>query len=123
MNFISYFSSFLIVFSIRRFYKSIFIYACVSGKGRDKTDVLTFRGFDRAHSAVVSVVNVTNFEACSFAAETARAQSGKLTFVRKFGDRVRLIHKLGQLAASEKFLDGGADGTDVHCLCGVPEHR
>lgn len=59
-----------IYLSIRGLYKSIFIYACVSGKGRDKTDVLTFRGFDRAHSAVVSVVNVTNFEACSFAAET-----------------------------------------------------
>lgn len=33
--------------------------------------------------------------------------------MRKFGDRVRLIHKLGQLAASEKFLDGAGDRPDV----------
>ena len=52
--------------SVRRFDKSVFVDACVRSKRSDKTDVLSFGRFYRAHTTVVSVVNVTDFEAGSF---------------------------------------------------------
>ena len=61
----------------------------------------------------MSVVNVADFECSAFAVQTAGAQCGKLTFVRKFGDGVALIHKLRQLAGTEEFLDCRRYGTYV----------
>src|SRR4051812_16235042 len=36
-------------------------------KRRDKTDVRTFRCFDRTETAIVRVVHVADFESCAFA--------------------------------------------------------
>ena len=43
-------------------------------KERDKTDVRTFGGFDRTHSSVVGIVNISNFEARTVTGKTAGAE-------------------------------------------------
>ncbi len=52
--------------AIRGDKKSVFIYSRVTGKIRDQADVRTFRGFDRAHPAVMTVVNIAYVEIRSF---------------------------------------------------------
>ena len=87
--------------SVSRFDKPVFVYFGVSRKRSDKTDVLTFGGFYRTHTSVVSIVNVADFESGAFSVQTARPQRGKFTLMRKFGDRVRLIHELITLSSLE----------------------
>ena len=99
--------------SVRRFDKAVFIDSRERGKRSDKTYVLTFRRFDRTHSAVVRIVNVTDFKRCPFFVKTARSQSGKLSLVRKLCNRVGLVHKLRELRRAEKFFDCACDGSDV----------
>ena len=41
------------------------------------------------------------------------AQSGQAALVGKTGQRVGLVHELGQLGGAEELLDGRHDGTDV----------
>ena len=48
--------------SIRCFDETVFIDSCIACEVGDKTDVRTFRGLDRAHTAIVAVVYVSNFE-------------------------------------------------------------
>ena len=59
------------------------------------------------------MVNVTHFETCTFSVETARAECGKFTLVRKFCNRVGLIHKLGQLRRAEELFYSTRNGTNV----------
>ena len=79
----------------------------------DKTDVRTFRRFDRAHTAEVGRVHVSHFHGCTVARQTARAQSGQTTLVGDACQRVVLIHELRQLGSSEELLDGGVHRTNV----------
>ncbi len=111
---VGYYAGSFINFTVRSFDKSVFVDFRVGRQGSDKTDVLTFRSFDRTHSSVMGVVNVTNFEAGSFSVKSARSECGKFTLVSKFRNGVRLIHKLGQLAASEKFSYSGRHGSYVY---------
>ena len=104
---------FFIHSSVSRFDKAVFVDFREDGKRSDKTDVLTFRRFDGAHSAVVSIVNVSDFESRSFSVQTARTEGGKFSFMRKFRDGVRLIHELRQLGRSEEFLDRAGNGANV----------
>ena len=79
----------------------------------DKTDVRTFRRFDRAHTAEVGRVHVSHFHGCAVTRQTARAQSGQTTLVGDACQRVVLIHELRQLGSSEELLDGGIHRTNV----------
>ena len=83
--------------------------AGVKGEVRDQTNVLTFRGFDRANTPVVRRVNVANFETRAFTVQTAGSQSGKTSLVRKHREGVRLVDDLGEFAASEEEIDRGGD--------------
>ena len=83
--------------TIRRFDEAEFVYASVGRERVDQTDVRTFRRLDRADTAVVRRMNVTNFEASTFAIETAWPERGETTLVRDLGERVDLVHELRQL--------------------------
>ena len=99
--------------AVRRLDEAVFVDACVSGQRGDKTDVLTFGGLYRAHSAVVGVVNISHFEAGAFAVETAGTECRKFSLVSQFGNGVGLIHELRQLRGPEEFPYRAGDGTDV----------
>src|SRR5690606_8518623 len=85
----------------------------VGGERADQTDVRAFGRLDRAHAAVVRGVHVTDLEAGPLTGETTRAERGQTTLVRQPGQRVVLVHELGQLAGAEELLDGGDDRPDV----------
>ena len=58
------------------------------------------------------IVNVTHLETCSFTGKTTWPQCGQSSFVCNLGQRVRLVHELGQLVGSEERIDHGRQ-----CLC------
>ena len=58
-------------FSIWCFDESEFIDSGKRAQGADKTNVRTFGRFNRADTAVVRWMNISDFEACTVAAETA----------------------------------------------------
>ncbi len=49
--------------TVRRFNKAVFVDFGIRCQVGDQTDVRTFRRFNRTDSAVMAVVNVTDFEA------------------------------------------------------------
>ncbi len=100
--------------AVRSFNEAEVVHHSESGERVDKTDVRTFRSFDRAETAVVRIVNVTDFEACTFTRKTTRTESGKTTLVREFRQRVHLIHELRELARTEERLDDGVHRTGIH---------
>ncbi len=103
----------LVDLAVRRFDKSVLVDFCVSRQRCDKTDVLTFRRLDRTHTSVVRVVNVADLETCALSVQAAGAECGKFTFVRKFCNRVGLVHKLRQLRRSEELFDCARYRTNV----------
>ena len=83
----------------------------------DQTDVGAFRGLNGAHTAIVAVMNVADFEACAVTAQTAGAQSRQTALVGQLSQRVVLIHELRQRRGAEELLDGCHHRTDVdQCL-------
>ena len=88
----------------------------VCSQGVDKTDVRTFRCLDRAHTAVVRGVNVTDFEVSTVTGKTARTECGQTTLMSKLCQRVRLIHELGQLGRTEELLNCCAYRTCIYEL-------
>ncbi len=79
----------------------------------DQTNVRAFRGLNRAHTAVVRRVNVTDFHARTVAAQATRTKRGKTTLVGHLGQRVVLVHELAQLRSSEELLQRSGDRTNV----------
>ena len=75
------------------------------GQRADQTDVRSFRRLDRAHAAVVRRVNVTDLEAGPLTGQTTRAERRQTPLVRQAGERVGLVHELGQLGGAEELLD------------------
>ena len=86
---------------------------CIGCKVGDKTDVRSFRRLDRAHSAVVGVVNVTDLERSAVTGKSARSECRQTALVRQLSQRIVLIHELGQRRRSEELSYRGHDGTDV----------
>ncbi len=80
--------------AIRRLDKAEVVDLRVAGKRRDESDVRTFRGLDRAHTAVLRIVNVADLEAGALTSESARSKRRQTTLVRQLRQRVRLIHEL-----------------------------
>ena len=83
------------------------------GERADQADVRAFRGLDRAHPAVVGRVHVADLERGAITGQTARPERRQPALVGQPGERVGLVHELGQLAGAEELLDGGDDGPDV----------
>ena len=79
----------------------------------DQADVRAFRGFDRAHTAEVGRVHVSHFHGCAVTGQAAGAEGGQTTLVRHAGQRVVLVHELGQLGSAEELLDGRVDRANV----------
>src|SRR5699024_1763103 len=77
------------------------VHAGVGRQGTDQADVRAFRGFNRAHAAVVGRVNVSHLDAGALTGQTTRAESRQTTLVGQTRQRVVLVHELGQLRGSE----------------------
>src|SRR3954453_4424423 len=79
----------------------------------DQADVRTFRRLDRADPAVVAVVDVSDVEPGPLTRQAARAERGQATLAGQLGQRVRLVHELAELAATEELLHRRHDRADV----------
>ena len=103
----------LVDLAVRRLDKAVVIDAGVGCQIGDQADVRTFRRLDRAHTAVVRVVYVSNLEGCTVTGQTAGAEGGQTALVGQLSQRVVLIHELGQRRGTEELLDGRSHRADV----------
>src|SRR5581483_7817943 len=83
--------------SIRRLDESKWVDTRIARQRRNQSNVRTFRRLDWTNATVVRRVNVADFEARAFAAQTARSQRRETTLVRDLRQRIRLIHELRKL--------------------------
>src|SRR6202044_3075328 len=83
--------------TVRRLDEAVLIDAREARERRDQADVRAFRRLDRANAAVVSRVNVADFEAGALTRQTARPKGGEATLVRDLRQRVGLVHELREL--------------------------
>ena len=97
----------------RRHEEAVLVHAGIGREVADQADVRAFRRLDRAHTAVVAVVHVTDIEARALTRQAAGAEGGDTALVRQLCQRIGLVHELGQRAAAEKLLDGGRHGADI----------
>ena len=87
----------LIDLAVRSLDEAVIAYARIGRKVRDKTDIRTFGRLDRAHTAVMGVVNVTDVEGGAVTGQTAGTQCRQTALVGQLGEGVRLIHELRKL--------------------------
>ena len=97
----------------RRLHEAELVDLGVGRQGADETDVGTLGSLDRADPAVMAVVNVTDVEPGTLAAQPAGAEGAQPALVRQLAERVGLVHELGQLAGPEELLDRGDDWSRV----------
>src|SRR5699024_3804096 len=102
----------------RRFNEAVFVDSCESCKVRNQTDVRTFGRLNRAHTAVVAVMNVTDFESGAVTGKTAGAEGGKSSLMGKFCKGVGLVHELGQRRRTEELFNSRHNRADVYKRCG-----
>ena len=100
--------------AVGRLDKAVGVDARVARKRVDEADVRTLGGLDRAHSAVVRVVDVSNLETCAVSRETARAEGRESSLVRELRERVVLVHELRELRRTEELFDRRRDRLDVN---------
>ena len=100
--------------TVRRFQEAVIVGARINRQRVNQTNVRTFRRFNRTNTTIVGRMHVAHFKARTFACQTARAQCRHTAFVRDFGQRIGLIHKLRQLAGTEKLLNGRRNGFGVN---------
>ena len=103
----------LLHLAVRSFHEAVLVDLGVRCQIGDQTDVGAFRSLDGAHTAVVAVVNVADFETCAVTAQTAGAQSRQTALVGQLSQGVVLIHELGQRRRTEELLDGCHHRADV----------
>ena len=119
--------------TIRCLNESVFIDSGIAGQRVDQANVRTFRRLNRAHSAVMRIVNISDFESGSVPGQTAGPQSGETSLVCQLRQRIVLVHKLGQLRGTEEFLhrclhrfdiDQGLCRNLFRIVCGhsLPDH-
>ena len=53
----------------------------------------------------MGIMHITGFKTGALAGQASRTHGGKTTFVCQFGERVRLVHELGQLWTAEELPD------------------
>lgn len=61
----------------------------------------------------MGIMNVADFEPCAFTGQTTGAEGGETALMSQLCQRVRLVHELGQLGASEEFADGCHHRADI----------
>ncbi len=96
-DFVRYAMVLFIDAAVRRFHEAELIDACICSKRTDKTDVRAFWGLDRAHAAVMGVVDIADLETCALTGKTARTKGRQTALMRKLRQRVVLVHELRQL--------------------------
>ena len=101
-------------FTVWCFQKSVFIGTGVHGERIDQAYIRTFRRFNRTYPAIVGWMHVAHLEPGTFAGQTTRTQRGDTAFMGDFRKRIILVHKLGQLTGTKKFLDGCSDRLGVN---------
>ena len=107
--------------TIRSLDEAVLVHAGVQRERTDQADVGAFGGLDGAHTGVVRVVDVadgrrrvgTTAGTGLVAGKTAGAEGRPTALVRQTGQRVGLVHELGELRRAEELLDGRHDRTDV----------
>ena len=99
--------------AVRCLDEAVLVDLCIACQRVDQADVRAFRCLDGAHAAVVCIVNVADLESGALSGEAARTQCGESALVRQLGQRVVLVHELGQLGTSEELLDRGRHRLDV----------
>ncbi len=95
----------VLYFAVGCFDEAHAVHLRVDTERRNQTDVGSFWRFNGAKASVVSVVDVTNFEAGAFAAQTTGSESGQTALVRDFRQGVCLVHELAQLICSKEGID------------------
>ncbi len=85
--------------------KTVLIHAGIDCKRHNQPDIRTFGGFDRAHPAVVRIVNVPDLESGTIARKTSGSERVQPSLVRELGKGIDLVHELRKLAGTEKLLD------------------
>ena len=99
--------------AVRRLDEAVAVDPAVGRERADQADVRAFRRLDRADAAVVAVVDVADVEAGALARQAARAEGREAALAGQLGQRVGLVHELGELAAAEELLHRRHDGPDV----------
>ena len=103
----------LIDHAVGRLDEAVGVNARIACERVDEADVRTLGGLDRAHSAVVRVVDVSDLETCAVSRETARTEGRESSLMRELRERVVLVHELRELRRTEELLDRRRDRLDV----------
>src|SRR5512132_4041377 len=85
-------------FPVRSFDEAKLVDAGKARETRNQADVRTFRCFNRTNTAIVSRVNVADFESGALARQATRSQRRETAFVGNLRKRIGLIHELRKLA-------------------------
>lgn len=81
VNLFRYDARFFVDAAVRSFNETEFIDLAETSQGRNQADVRTFRRFYRAHTAIVRMVDVADFKACTFTGQTAGAKGTQTAFM------------------------------------------
>ena len=65
----------------------------------------------------MSIVNVSNGEACALSSKTARSKSGETTLMSNLGKRVRLVHELRELIGTKERTYYRANSLGINKIC------
>ncbi len=93
-----------------RFYEAKFVHPSLNRKGSNQTDIRPLWCLNGTNSAVVRMMNVPDFQFRALPTKAPWAQCTEFALVRKFSQRIRLVHELRQLTTSEEALDTCRDG-------------
>ena len=99
--------------AVRGLDEAVAVDPAVGRERPDQADVRPFRRLDRADPAVVAVVHVADVEAGALARQAARPEGRQASLAGQLGERVRLVHELAELAATEELLHRRHDRADV----------
>ena len=89
---------------VRRLDEAVVVDPGVARERRDEADVRPFRRLDRADPAVVRRVHVADLEPGPLARQAARPERRQAALVGHLGQRVGLVHELGELGRAEELL-------------------
>ena len=113
-DFVRYDTGAALYLTVRSLDKSILVDTRKRSEIRDKTDVRTFRRLDRAHTAVMGIVNIADFKSRTVTGKSARAECGESSLMGKFRERIVLIHELGERRRTEELLYCSNNRSYVH---------
>ena len=100
--------------AVGRLDEAVLVDLGVDAERGDEADVRALGRLDRADAAVVRGVHVAHLEARAVAREAAGAEGREAALVGQAGERVGLVHELGELAAGEELVHHGAERLGVH---------